>query len=98
MHNYPLQRQDPQSKRSVREHRFQNNPYIYIKFNYQLHLYVKYRSAGRTTAKGLILNNLSPKIKLIYQFYIKYYEYYQPYIPEYGHGIQVIRLATPSIT
>jgi hypothetical protein len=53
-------------------------------------VYAKYRSAGRTTAKGLILSDLSPEIKLIYQFYIKYYEYYQPYIPEYGHGIQVI--------
>jgi hypothetical protein len=53
-------------------------------------VYAKYRFAGRTTAIGLTLSDLTPKIKPIYQFCMKYYEYHQPYIPEYGRRIQVI--------
>jgi len=73
---YPLTRQGPQSKWSVREHRFQC--VRVLKGLILAAVYAKYRSAGRTTARGLILGGLAPKIKPIYQFYIEYYEYYQP--------------------
>ena len=53
-------------------------------------VYAKYRSVGRTTTGGLILSDLTPKIKFIHQLRMKYYEYHQPRIPEYGHRIQVI--------
>jgi hypothetical protein len=37
----------------------------YIEFNYKLHPYMIYRSVGKTTAKGLILSDLTVKINLI---------------------------------
>jgi len=52
-------------------------------------VYIKYCYSRRTTARGLILRDLIPKIKPVY-FYMVYYKYYQPYISEHGHQIQLI--------
>ena len=48
-------------------------------------VYAKYHSAERTNAGYLILSDLTPKIKLRYQFYIRFNEYHQPHISEHGY-------------
>jgi len=53
------------------EHQFQNNAYIY-RFHQLITYYnIKYRSIGRISASSLISNDLTPKIRRVYQITIK---------------------------
>ena len=68
---YPLTRQGPTSKWSVREHQFQNNVCTY-RFHQLITYYnAKYGSVRRISAINLISSDLTPKIGRIYQITIK---------------------------